>query len=260
MKLPFGMRPSTLEERKHFYTSFELKKSRDWVGRKLVYLVVIGRHSNIYPPQYKNDKNDPLAIDNYHSLYQVQQYILTFLPEGVYYDRNYYKNFNLCHTHNLRKAWTWSNFTGQELAFDLDPENVHCPIHGTLQERMKQGKGLTFCKTAFEITKNNTLTLYEQLIQQYNDVRIVFSGRGFHLHIFDPSTRTLTRKQRKTIAQKYAHYGIDTWVTEGDMRLIRLPYSLNGVSSRIVTPLTKTQLQRFNPETDALPHFLKKTT
>src|SRR4030042_571800 len=185
MKLPFGMRFSTLIERKQFYTHFHLKKSRDWVGRKLVYLVVIGRHSNIYPQEYKDDKNDPLAIDNYHSLTEVHQWILKFLPEGVYYDRNYYKNFNLCHTHDLRNAWTWDNFNGQELAFDLDPENVDCPIHGTLQERMRRGEGLSFCKTAFTLTKENTLNLYDTLTQDYQNVRIVFSGRGFHLHVFD---------------------------------------------------------------------------
>lgn len=257
MNLPFGMRPSTLEERQQFYIDFDLKKSRNWVGRKLVYLVIIGRHTNIYPPAYKQDKDTPLAIDNYNSLQQVKHLILKFLPEGVYYDRNYYKDFSLCHTHNLRNAWNWDNFTGQELAFDLDPENVDCPIHGTLQQRMKKGQGLSFCETAFEITKNNTLELYELLTDDYTDIHIVFSGRGFHIHVFDKDTRRLTRIQRKKIAETYKKYGIDTWVTEGEMRLIRLPYSLNGASSRIVTPLHKTQLERFDPAKDALPSFLK---
>ncbi|MFH1101481.1 MAG: DNA primase small subunit domain-containing protein [Methanobacteriota archaeon] len=251
------MRPSTLQERQQFYQHFNLKKARDWVGRKLVYLVIIGRHTNIYPPEYKNDKNTPLAIDNYHSLKEVHHYIKRFLPEGVYYDRNYYKDFSLCHTRNLRNTWAWSNFDGQELAFDLDPENVDCPIHGSLQERIHKGQGLSFCETAFQISKHNTLELYEHLTQNYSDVRIVFSGRGFHLHVLDNDTRHLTKKQRKKIADTNKHHGIDSWVTEGDMRLIRLPYTLNGASSRIVTPLTKTQLERFNPRTDALPRFLK---
>jgi DNA primase catalytic subunit len=251
------MRPSTLEERKQFYQNFDLRKARDWVGRKLVYLVIIGRHSNIYPPQYKEDKDIPMAIDNYHSLQEVKRWFLTFLPEGVYYDRNYYKDFSRLHTHNLRESWNWDNFIGQELAFDLDPENVDCPIHGSLAERMKKGEGLSFCETAFEITKHNTLAFYEELTKNYADVRIVFSGRGFHLHVFDPDTKTLNRKQRKSIAQSNKKYGIDTFVTEGEMRLIRLPYTLNGASSRIVTPLRKNQLETFNPARDALPDFLK---
>jgi len=257
MMLPYGMRVSTLEERKTFYKNFNVKKARDWVGRKLVYLVVIGRHSNIYPPEYKDDKNDPLAIDNYKTLADVHRLILRFLPEGVYYDRNYYKDFSLCHTYNLRKAWTWDNFDGQELAFDIDPENQDCPIHGTLQQRIKKGKGLAFCETEFTIAQHNTAVLYDSMKENYSDVRIVFSGRGFHVHVMDKDTRHLTKKQRRHLAQEYKHLGIDTWVTKGDMRLIRLPYTLNGVSSRIVTPLTRTHLEAFNPRTDALPNFLK---
>ena len=78
MDLPFGMRSSTLEERKRFYESFDLKRSRDWVGRKLVYAAIIGRHSGIYPKEYEKDKNVPLVIDNYTSLKGVMLY--TALP------------------------------------------------------------------------------------------------------------------------------------------------------------------------------------
>lgn len=258
MNLPFGMQPSTLDERKEFYGKFNLKKSRDWIGRKVVYTVVIGRHSGIYPKEYEKDKDIPLAIDRYKSLRDVMKWIRKFLPEGVYYDRNYYKDFSLCHSHNLTKAWGWSNFAGQELAFDLDPENVVCPIHGTLAQRMKRGMGLSFCEKEFEITRENAVHLHEELSENHSDVRAVFSGRGFHMHVFDKDTIGLTRKERKKIAQKYGAFGIDKWVTEGEMRLIRLPYTLNGTSSRVVTPLRKSEIQSFNPEKDALPKFLRK--
>jgi DNA primase catalytic subunit len=257
MKLPFGMRPSTLLERELFYSKFDIKESRDWVGRKSVYAVVLGRHSNIVLPQYTVDKDIPLIIDDYHSLQEVKSIIRAYQPEGVYYDRNYYKDFSKCHARNLRNAWNWENFAGQQLAFDLDPENVNCPIHGTLQERLEKGQGLSFCKTAFHLVKENTVTLHERLCENYSDVRIVFSGRGFHLHVFDKEARTLSRKQRRLLAQQYQMYGIDTWVTEGQMRLIRLPYSLNGVSSRIVLPLSPPHLLTFDPESEALPAFLK---
>jgi DNA primase catalytic subunit len=256
MKLPFGMRPSTLQERELFYTKFDIKKARDWVGRKLVYAVVLGRHTNVFPVRYKEDKNIPLIIDNYRSLRDVKSHILNYRPEGVYYDRNYYKDFSKCHTRNLRTAWNWENFAGQQLAFDLDPENVNCPIHGTLQERLEKGMGLSFCKTAFHIVKDNTFTLYEILQENYSDVRIVFSGRGFHIHVFDRDSKALSQKERGTLARRYRRYGIDTWVTEGQMRLIRLPYTLNGVSSRIVLPLSPSHLLTFNPEYEALPDFL----
>ena len=248
MKLPYGMYPSSIEERKQFYTHFEIKKARNWIGRKVVYAIIIGRHSAIYLPEYKKDKDEPLIIDNYHTLNDVLHYILKFLPEGVYYDRNYYKDFSLCQTHDLRNAWKWENFAGQELAFDLDPENVDCPIHGTYQERLNKGWGLSFCKTVFKITCDNTVKLYDKLVENYTDVRIIFSGRGFHIHVFDKDANMLTRKQREEIAYQYRAYGIDAWVTSGEMRLIRLPYSLNGISSRIVLPLDASQVTVFNPK------------
>lgn len=257
MRLPYGMRPSTLSERSHYYTHFNLKKARDWVGRKIVYAVIVGRHSNIFPPQYKNEKNEPLIIDEYHNLHEVQQEIVRFLPEGVYYDRNYYKDFSLCHGRNLQNSWDWENFSGQELAFDLDPENVTCPIHGTLQERLAKGWGLGFCATAFTLIRTNTVQLYDLLKENYSDVRIVFSGRGFHIHVFDKDTRSLTRKERGILALRYQNFGIDRWVTTGEMRLIRLPFSLNGISSRVVVPLDVSQVDEFNPKQDALPSFLK---
>jgi DNA primase catalytic subunit len=257
MKLPFGMRASTLEERGQFYSRFNIKKARDWVGRKLVYAVIIGRHSDIFPEQYKNEKDEPLIIDEYHHLQDVKSEILRFLPEGVYYDRNFYKDFSLCHGRDLRNVWNWENFSGQELVFDLDPENVTCPIHGSLSERLAKGWGLGFCATAFKITRENTLHLYDALKERFTDVRIVFSGRGFHIHVFDTEARFLTRKERETIGVYYQRYGIDPWVTSGEMHLIRLPFSLNGTSSRVVKPLNVSKVIDFTPKQDALPSFLE---
>jgi len=73
--------------------------------------------------------------------------------------------------------------------------------------------------------------------------------------VFDEDARHLPRDERAHLAEQYKDHGIDAWVTTGEMRLIRLPYSLNGISSRIVTPLDKTKLLTFNPQVDAIPHF-----
>ena len=112
---------------------------------------------------------------------------------------------------------------------------------------MNQGRGLSFCEKAFEVTKENTISLYEKLLEDYSKIKIVFSGRGFHIHVFDKETIKLNR---------YNDYGIDKWVTSGEMRLIRLPYTLNGISSRIVKPISKKEVEFFNPEKDALPSFV----
>ena len=51
---------------------------------------------------------------------------MEFLPEAVYYDRSVYDQSE------IRQ--------GRELAFDLDPENITCPIHGTLADKMKKAR------------------------------------------------------------------------------------------------------------------------
>jgi DNA primase catalytic subunit len=51
---------------------------------------------------------------------------------------------------------------------------------------------------------------------------------------------------------------MDEWVPSGGMRLIRLPYSLNGLVGRIVMPLAQKELEVFDPIGDkrTIPKFL----
>ena len=248
--LPSGMRYATLEERKQFYTTeFSLPKVQHWLERhkgKVKFAAVIGRHTKIYPEKYRDDAGTTIIIDEYKGLDQVRDYLTEFLPEAAYYDRNIYDAKD-------RKA-------RQELAFDLDPENITCPIHGTLADKMRRNQGLSFCKLELEMVKEQALSLYEHLEHQFSRIKIVYSGRGFHIHIFDTEAYALNTQQRRNLAQKVKEKGfqIDGWVTAGDMRLIRLPYSLHGLVSRVAIPLEKTELDRFDPIYDkrCLPSFL----
>ncbi|MEJ2241046.1 MAG: hypothetical protein P8Y18_02745 [Candidatus Bathyarchaeota archaeon] len=114
--LPYGMRYSSLMEREEFYKEeFNLRKIGDWIGKRrringLVFAAVIGRHTKIFPLMYKKDASTTIIIDEYKNLEDVRGYLLDFKPESVYYDRNIYNN-----DHKI---------IGQELAFDLDPENI----------------------------------------------------------------------------------------------------------------------------------------
>lgn len=67
--------------------------------------------------------------------------------------------------------------------------------------------------------------------------------------------------ERRRIAKEVKAKGfpIDEWVTLGDMRLIRLPYSLNGLVSRIAVPLDVRELGSFDPINDerCIPEFVK---
>jgi DNA primase catalytic subunit len=248
--LPQGMRYATLEERKQFYTKeFSLPKVQQWLEQhkgKVKFATVIGRHTKIYPEKYREEAGTTIIIDQYKNLDEVRDYLTEFLPEAAYYDRNVYDSKN-------RK-------TGQELAFDLDPENITCPIHGTLADKMRRHQGLSFCKIELELVKEQSVSLYEHLEQRFSRMKSVYSGRGFHIHVFDPEAYALSTNERRQLAREVKEKGfqIDEWVTAGDMRLIRLPYSLHGLVSRVVIPVEKGELDRFDPIHDkrCLPRFL----
>jgi DNA primase catalytic subunit len=247
---PAGMRYTTLEERKEYYTNeFDIEKVANWFKpqtNKVKFALIIGRHTHIFPKKYQAEAYTTIIVDEYKNFEDVRNEILEFLPEAIYYDRTVYST-------NEEKL-------GQELAFDLDPENVVCPIHGSLEDKMKRGQGLSFCELELNIVKQEALDLIEKMENRFSDVIAVYSGRGFHVHVFDAEAYRLTPKQRLEIAHEVKHAGfhIDEWVTTGEMRLIRLPFSLNGLVSRIVLPLQKQEIEAFNPFTDkrCKPNFL----
>ncbi len=248
--LPEGMRYAKLDERKEFYTAeFDTAKVAEWFGTRMgntKFAVIMGRHTRIYREKYTADADTTVIIDEYQGLSDVREQILEFLPEAAYYDRTVY-DVNGCRT-------------GQELAFDLDPENITCPVHGSLADKMKRHQGLSFCAIELEMVKAQAISLYEYLEKQFSKLCIVYSGRGFHIHVFDPEAYALSDAERRELARavKAKGFGVDEWVTVGEMRLIRLPYSLHGLVSRIVLPLKKSELERFNPVSDVrcIPKFL----
>lgn len=250
--LPKGMRYSTLRERREFYQNeFDIVKLNEWFENwgmrgKVRFAVIIGRHTRMFPEEFAEDASTTIVIEEYRNLQDVRRQILEFLPESAYYDRSIYDKKQ--------------HVIGQELAFDLDPENLTCPIHGTLTDKMKRRQGLAFCEIELNMVKEETIKLYEELAKQFLHMRVVYSGRGFHIHVFDAETSGWKRARRKALAMKLREKGflIDEWVTTGGMRLIRLPYSLHGMVSRIVTPVEVQELDRFDPVSDqkCLPKFL----
>lgn len=252
-ELPKGMQYATLSERRDFYKNeFDPAKLEEWFRNwspegTTKFAVIIGRHTRIFPKKFEEDASTTIIINEYKDFTDVKAQILDFLPESAYYDRNVYDKKQ--------------RMTGQELAFDLDPENITCPIHGTLADKMNRRQGLAFCEIELNMVKQMAIRLYEELEKQFFFLRVVYSGRGFHIHVFDPEPFAWKRKQRKALALelKGKGYLIDEWVTTGGMRLIRLPFSLHGMVSRIVTPVNIKELDRFDPVTDerCLPKFLK---
>ncbi|RLI76974.1 DNA primase [Archaeoglobales archaeon] len=262
-RFPNGMRPSKLEERKRFYQEeFDVNEVLKWLKHRSIlntaFAVIVGRHSNIFLPEYKDIKNKAVIIDEHKGLDDVLEYILQYLPEGVYYDRNVYKDIRLCQRckKGYRDCWDCKNFLGQELAFDIDPENVDCPYHGSIEDKMRRGEGLSFCMIEFKKVRKLTAKLYEELENEFKGIKIIFSGRGLHIHVHDKKATILDKEERGELAKKYSSYAIDEWVTNGEMRLIRLPYSLNGLVSRICLPVNVDEILGFDPRKMAIPSFL----
>ncbi|MCW4028315.1 MAG: DNA primase [Candidatus Bathyarchaeota archaeon] len=251
---PKGMRYATIDERLEFYTQeFNLQGVAEWFSDcglgGVKFAVIIGRHTKIFPEKYRQDYATTIIIDEYPNLRYVQAQIVEFLPEAVYYDRNLYDAAD--------------HIIGQELAFDLDPENITCPIHGSLEDKMRRKQGLSFCELELNMVRSEAAGLFEWLEHRFSGVRVVYSGRGFHLHVSDPQATRLNTQQRLELSRevKAAGFHIDEWVTSGEFRLIRLPFSLNGLVSRVVLPIEKTELASFDALHDprCIPRFLNKS-
>ena len=230
----------------------DYRSANEWMARPTgarVYALILGRHSGIYPRRFRHLKNIPLVVDDVSDVNGLRPYFLRYLPEGVYYDRNVYTSLDDIRDANLdyTRAWRSRFFLGQELAFDLDPENLDCPIHGDIEAKMRRHQGLSFCDWEFEEIRRQAATLHDELLRRWRRLKIVYSGRGFHVHVFDEEAYRLSRTERSRIARTLSRrYAIDEWVTSGEMRLIRLPYSLHGMVSRIVTPVPRRTLETFS--------------
>ena len=246
-RFPAKMRPATLSERFHFY-SREFRKGsvsrwfRGWT-RPIVFAVIIGRHTKIFPTKYRKDRDRTILIDDYDTLNDLKVYCAEYKPESVYYDRNVYKNWEDARRGPKDIARLGRSF-GQQLAFDIDPENFECPIHGRLEDKMNRHQGLSFCRLELQLAQEQAILLSDELSKQFVDIRLVYSGRGLHVHVLDEDSLFWSRKKRLALVRSLTRkgYSMDEWVAGGNMRLIRLPYSLNGLVSRVVTPLGRNGL------------------
>lgn len=238
-KFPHGMRPSTLDERKEFYREeFDTKSLDSWSEnrrRRTKLAMILGRHTGIVAEEHLQDKDNVIIIDDWRNAADVRRYALDYLPESMYYDRNRYKDVAKCAKcgSKVNSCPDCCNYDGQQLAFDLDPENVDCPYHGHIGQKIAQGRGLSFCMLEFKAVRKQAVLLSEELSKDYRSVEVVYSGRGFHVVVGDESGYILTTRERRSLARRIGRrYSIDEWVTAGGSRLLRLPFSLNGLVSR----------------------------
>lgn len=264
-ELPDGLRPSRLAERRRFFAHLmDYAAAERWFSAfpgERVFALILGRHSGIYPKRFRSLKNLSLLVEDARTVRDLHPYLLKYLPEGVYYDRNAYASVEEARRGRLDYAHAWRSrlFLGQELAFDLDPENLDCPVHGGIVAKMRRRQGLSFCDWEFEETRRQAAELHDRLAAEWSRLAVVYSGRGFHVHVLDADAYRLTKAERTALARRYGRrFALDEWVTSGEMRLIRLPYSLHGMVSRIVVPVPRGRLDAFRyDDARATPAFAR---
>ena len=259
------MRIASLSERREFYSrEFSLAKINEWFRgwrSPIVFAVIIGRHTRIAPRKHIRERARTIVIDDYERLSEIKNYLIDFRPESVYYDRNVYEDWDQARRIGNDRTALGRAF-GQELVFDVDPENITCPIHGTLEDKMRKHQGLSFCRLEFQLATQEAVQLVDTLSRRFSQINLVYSGRGFHIHITDEETVSWSRRKRLALVRSLTRKGfvMDEWVPTGGMRLIRLPYSLNGLVSRVARPLRRSELGIFDPITDesTIPKFLSR--
>jgi DNA primase catalytic subunit len=251
----------SLKERKEFYEKeFNLKKVDSWL-KKLPYkpqFFVIDPGTETRIIKDKNKIRKLIFFKPNLTLKELREKLIGHMPEDVYYDRNVYRNpykclkeFKINFRSNFSRAPLSNNFIGQELVFDVDPENITCPNCG--KKRFPK-----FCEICTRTAVKNAYEIYKKLKKQFKNVKLVFSGRGCHVHVLDKKAYKLSLKERSNLNKKFKKYAIDPWVSYGKVRLIRLPYSLNSLSSSIVTPLKIKEIKDFSlSKKKFLPKFLK---
>lgn len=242
-----GYRFSTLSERENFYLNeFNIKALKNWLCREpQFYGVDYGTETGILS---RPEKKGKLVILRVKNLEELKQKLALIKPEDVYYDTVEYRDPDkVLKTAGFGNPKNWAS---HELVFDVDSENAKCGCN-------KKYPG--FCKTCFNAAVKAAMEVVGLLKENwaFKKTRLVYSGRGIHIHIQDTKALKLSVEERELIAQRLKNYFIDPWVTT-KKRFIRLPYSLHGLISRIAIPLELEQAESFDPENDerVIPKFL----
>jgi len=235
----FEFRAATLKERKEFYEKeFSIKKIISWFrrsGRKLPQLCAIdaGTDTKIIK---KKEWMDKLFFFPFKDL---KKKIRKYIPEDVYYDRSFFEN-----PEKVLRTLNFDDWISQELAFDIDVDNFKCDCH--LRKEV--------CDKCVKEAYFWALKMKRELKKRFKKIDITYSGRGFHVHVLDASAYSLSKSEREELSRKMSNFPIDVWVSSGNIRLMRMPYSLHGVVSRISIPLNRDK--KLN-KLATIPKFLK---
>lgn len=260
---PVNHFPPTILQRKKFYSDeFAIGQVKQWFHRlpeplrNPIFSVDVGAESGIVRKKYSTSAGS-LILFSVRDLDDLRYNLVDYCPEDTYYDRNLYEDKEKClkcRKLGKKNCASCTNIVGQHLMFDIDPENIDCPNCGTLGERIRRKSMYQFCYICFRKAAIYTRRLHGILLSKgYINLEVIYSGRGFHIYIEDPSAYELRFQERDALAKwvkEEQHIPIDPWVTRGGTRFARLPYSLHGLVGKVVTPVKAEALSRLNPTRD----------
>ena len=245
-----GFRNSTLKEREEFYKNeFNPEKLSEMEFKPQLYAVDIGSKTGIN--KFPEKKVLLIFLPPGLTPEELKKRLIHYAPEGVYYDRNIYSNAKQFYERkNFREFWKDENYKGQQLCFDVDAENIKDVDHNHKD---------SYTAVVKEAAKES-LKVADILRKQhgFSKISFVYSGRGFHIKVHDKGTESLSFRERTAINDTLKGLPIDRWISGGYSKLMRLPFSLHGVVSRIPIPLKENELESFDPSTDkrVIPEFL----
>lgn len=253
---PVHHRPAKLKERRQYYASLEFGLIWTWLKakpdglRNPLYSLDPGNETGHIRKAYRQKKGKLLSFSASDDA-EFKDMVMEYLPEDVYYDRNVYKHPEECADCGRRGDGCagCESLIGQELMMDIDPENIDCPNCGTLEDRVNGASMFKFCYICFGKAIEQTIALHERLRRGgFKSLQTVYSGRGFHVYVEDRSATLMDFKGRRDLAGmlKDEGFAIDPWVTEGEARLARLPFTLNGLVSRVCTPIEISEIKKLD--------------
>ena len=253
----YPFRISALEEREAFYTKqFDIRKLEEWFekhdNRPQRFAIDPGTETKIIKDRSK--LNEIINFNANISYAELKEKLVENAPEDAYYDRNQYKDpQKAMELIRKKKYFQNPNFLGQELAFDMDSDNLECA-------KCKKKKFTDFCPDCFRRLTEKVPEAHDIIRQDFRKIEVIYSGRGYHFHVFDKKAYALSLEEREAYNQKLKQYFIDPWVSRGRIRLIRLPYSLNALVSRIAIPLKLEEINALDVSSDTrvVPEFLKR--
>jgi DNA primase small subunit len=244
-------RNATLKEREEYYKNeFDVSKLNEMEFKPQLFALDLGSKTGI--SKFPEKKSQLVILPPGLSPEELKKRMVHYLPESAYYDRNIYTDVNKFFAgKKFKKFWEDENYAGQQLCFDVDAENIKEVDHNH-----KDNYTDVIREAAQQALQVADLLRKEHSFQK---ITFTYSGRGFHVKVHDKSAEKLSFRERSKINDTLKGLPIDRWVSGGYSKLMRLPFSLHGVVSRVVTELKESELESFDPSTDerTIPKFMK---